>query len=77
MVEVTTKMIGEWYKEHFESLAKSIPIKERRIMATKRVQALITLHKQIIPLDEYLPFYPYQKNALRKEWGKGTGTNTD
>lgn len=71
MGEPTTKQIGKWYKEVFESLDKSIPLDDRYVTATKVVEGRIRLYKQTPALDKYL--YPYQKSILKKIWGVELG----
>lgn len=68
MGEPTTKQIGKWYREVFESLDKSIPLDDRYATATKVVEGRIKLYKRAPALDEYLPLYPYQTFLLKKIW---------
>lgn len=53
MVEVTTRQIGKWYKETFDSLDRSISLKERRKMAEEIVARRIEEYKRIIPLGTF------------------------
>ena len=73
MVEVTTKQIGKWYKEAFNGLDKSIPLKNRYKIATNKVRAQIKQYKMTITLPTFFEPYPYQKNALRKNGGRELG----
>lgn len=53
MVEVSTEQIGKWYKEIFESLDKSIPLKDRYEIATNMVRAQIKQYKMTITLPTF------------------------
>lgn len=73
MVEVTAKMIGEWYKEEFEALRKFIPLKERHKIATDTVRLRIRHYDRIISLTNFIQPYPYQKTLLKKIWDEELG----
>lgn len=68
MGEVTTEMIGKWYKEEFNALDRSIPLKERYKIATDTVKLRIRHYDRIISLTNFFDPYPYQKTPLKKIW---------
>lgn len=46
-------MIGRWYKEEFNALDRSIPLKERRKIATDTVRLRIRHYDRIISLTNF------------------------
>ncbi len=53
MVKVSTSMIGRWYKEEFNALDRSIPLKKRRKIATDTVRLRIRHYDRIISLTNF------------------------